>query len=566
MGHDRATILVVVAAVIIGPILMRDSIRPTPNRPDGPDPAGPTGTPVEVDIGPTPGDREISFSLVLAYPDAEGLEEFAKSVGDPSSPDFRRFLTADEIGRRFGPSDDDLDRVMRWAIDHGLAVVDQAPQRIAISVAAPARLVESLFGVTLRDIVDASGRTFHSPRGRAEPPDELAGLVASIDGLDSRPLEPRGLSVPIAAGPRGGMTPAIVDRLYEFGPLRDLGINGEGQTVAIVSLDTFDPNDVDLFDRHLGISGPPVEKVPVNGGVDKPGEGAVEVNLDIDIVRAIAPKAQILDYEAPNRGANAITNVVDQIVSDGRADIVTISWGSCELDASSTALTRAARSYAAAAAAGISVFAASGDKGAFDCRHQDWDDLRVSVSLPGNDVNVIAVGGTYVWMAEDGTYIDEAAWEGPLSGWATGGGLSAEYRRPPWQVGLGVDNAESNGMRQVPDVAGPGDADSGLLYVNDGEGFLAGGTSASSPFWAGYAVLVRQLAGQDGLDGLGALGPTLYAVAGEQASGAVFHDVTRGGNLLHNASVGWDYATGLGSPRGAPLARAIVDYLKARAG
>ena len=114
-------------------------------------------------------------------------------------------------------------------------------------------------------------------------------------------------------------------------------------------------------------------------------------------------------------------------------------------------------------------------------------------------------------------------------------------------------------------MAGPGDAVSGLLYVNGGEGFLAGGTSASSPFWAGYAVLVRQLAEQEGLDGLGALGPTLYAVAAQQPSGAVFHDVTRGGNLLQNAGVGWDYATGLGSPRGAPLAHAIVDYLKSLA-
>jgi subtilase family serine protease len=554
--------LLVAAAVIIAPIFMRDSVSPTPNRPD---PAGSTAAPAELDIGPTPGDRQINFSLVFAYPDAEGLTAFARSVGDPSSPDFRRFLTAEEIGRRFGPSDDEVDRVMRWAVDHGLAIVEQTPQRIAISVTAPARLVESLFGVTLRDIVDSTGRTHHAPQGRANPPDELEGLIASIDGLDSRPLERRALSVPIAAGPRGGMTPQIVDRLYELEPLRELGINGEGQTVAIVSLDTFDPGDVDLLDRHLGIVGPPVEKVPVNGGVDKPGDGAVEVNLDIDIVRAIAPKAQILDYEAPNAGANAITNVVDQIIRDGRADIVTISWGSCELDASSSALARAARTYAAAAAAGISVFAASGDKGAFDCRHQDWDDLRVSVSLPGNDVNVIAVGGTYVSMAEDGTYIDEAAWEEPLSGWATGGGLSAEYPRPPWQVGPGVDNAESNGMRQVPDVAGPGDAVSGLLYVNAGEGFLAGGTSASSPFWAGYAVLVRQLAEQDGLDGLGALGPTLYAVSAQQPSGSVFHDITRGGNLLHNAGVGWDYATGLGSPRGAPLARAIVDYLKDRA-
>ena len=557
-----AMLTVMAAAVIIGTTIMSDPLDSKPIRADGPGPPGATPAPAEVEIGPTPGDREIAFSLVLAYPGAEKLHDYSRSVGDPTSPDFRRFLTADEIGRRFGLSDDELERVAGWALENGLAVVEQTPQRIAISVAAPAKLVESLFGVTLRDYADAAGRIFHAPRGQAEPPADLEGLVASIDGLDSRPAEHRALAGPIAAGPRDGMTPEIVDRLYEFEPLRALGINGEGQTIAIVSLDTFNPSDVELFDKHLGISGPEVEKVPVNGGVAEPGDGAVEVNLDIDVVRAIAPKAQILDYEGPNAGANGITNVVDQIIRDGRADIVTISWGSCERDAPASALERAERTYAAAAAAGISVFAASGDKGAYDCRHQDWDDLRVSVGLPGSDVNVIAVGGTYIWMAEDGTYIDEAAWEEPLSGWATGGGLSTQYERPSWQVGPGVDNDELNGMRQIPDVAGPGDAVSGLLYVNDGEGFLAGGTSASSPFWAGYVALVRQLAEQEGIDGLGALGPTLYAVAAQQPSGSVFHDITRGGNLLHNAGPGWDYATGLGSPRGAPLARAIVDYLK----
>ena len=60
---------------------------------------------------------------------------------------------------------------------------------------------------------------------------------------------------------------------------------------------------------------------------------------------------------------------------------------------------------------------------------------------------------------------------------------------------------------------------------------------------------------------LGPLGPTLYQVSAEQPAGAVFHDVVRGGNLLYSAGPGWDYSTGLGSPRVAPLANAIVEYL-----
>ena len=225
-------------------------------------------------------------------------------------------------------------------------------------------------------------------------------------------------------------------------------------------------------------------------------------------------------------------------------------------------MARMASSMAAAAAAGITVYVASGDHGAYDCVAHDRENLAVAVDSPSSDPNVVAVGGTYLTMHEDGTVIDEVAWEEPLTGWAPGGGLSAFNRRPAWQRGLGVDNQFSNGMRQVPDVAAAADPASGFLTVSEGQSGSGGGTSAAAPFWAGFTLLVRQLAAAEGVDRLGALGPPLYAIAAAQPTGTVFRDVTRGGNLLDNAAPGWDYATGLGSPRGTPLARAIVTYLQ----
>ena len=525
--------------------------------------AGASAAPTALlDVGPTPADRDVTFELVLAVPGHALMQAYAASVGDPRSPDYRHFLTADEIGARFGLSDPDLGRVAAWATGHGVAVGVPAPQRIAVAATASAATVERLFGVGLRDYTDAAGRTLHAPTVAPRVPADLAGLVTAVDGLDERPSERPAHAGLIAAGPPGGMTPAIIDRVYELEGLRAAGLHGEGQTVAIVSLDTFDPGDVTAFDRLAGTSGPPVERIAVNGGVDSPGDGQGEVSLDIDVLRAVAPKAQILDYEAPNK-SGAIATVLDRIVSDGRTDIVSISWGSCELSRSTAAMARLASSMAAAASAGISVFVASGDHGAYDCIDNDRTDQRLSVDSPASDVNAIAVGGTFVSMLEDGTYIDEVAWEEPLTAWAPGGGLSTVYQRPAWQTGGGVDNARSNGKRQVPDVAAAADPASGFLSVTQGDDGSGGGTSAASPFWAGFMVLVRQLAQGEGIDGLGPIGPTLYGVAAAQAPGTVFHDVTRGGNLLDDASAGWDYATGLGTPRGTPLARAIVDHLKA---
>jgi kumamolisin len=554
-------------ALIYGVTSMDEPLDPTRASADRTAATAPTAattsaepTPL-LDVGPTPPDREISFDLVLAFPGGDAMQAYAISVGDPASPDYRRFLTADQIGARFGLAADDLARIAAWATEHGVSVGAASAQRLVMPAVAPAGTIEKLFDVELRDYAAADGRMFHAPAIAPLVPPELDGLVSAVDGLDARPTERPALSLPIAAGPDGGMEPPVIDRFYELEPLRALGLHGEGQTVAIVSLDTFDPRDVAGFDKLAGTSGPAVERIKVNGGVATPGDGQGEVNLDIDVIRAVAPKARILDYEAPNT-SSAIAAVVDRIVGDGRADIVSISWGSCELARSAASLARMASSMAAAAATGITVYVASGDHGAYGCIDQDRTDLRISVVSPASDVNVIGVGGTYASMLEDGTYIDEVGWEEPLTGWAPGGGVSAEYARPPWQAGPGVDNARANGKRQVPDVAAAADPVSGFLTVSEGEADEGGGTSAAAPFWAGFTVLLRQLAEHEGAGSLGALGPTLYAIAAAQPSGAVFHDVTRGGNLFDDAGAGWDYATGLGTPRCGPLARAIVDRLK----
>jgi kumamolisin len=231
------------------------------------------------------------------------------------------------------------------------------------------------------------------------------------------------------------------------------------------------------------------------------------------------------------------------------------------------------REFAAAFAAGISIFSSSGDDAAYDCRRVDISDnpferdLSPGVDWPTSSPSVVSVGGTFLTLREDGTYVEEAGWEEPLGGGGGGGGLSGIQERPEWQAGLGVDNEASNGMRQVPDVAGPADPSSGFVvtYTDYEQGLVSGkvgGTSAAAPFWAASMLLTQQLAAREGVSALGPLGPLLYQVSAQQPAGAVFHDIVRGGNLLYSAGPGWDYSTGLGSPRVAPLARAIVDALK----
>lgn len=172
------------------------------------------------------------------------------------------------------------------------------------------------------------------------------------------------------------------------------------------------------------------------------------------------------------------------------------------------------------------------------------------------------MGGTTL-QTNGGTYASETAWSDNTSRTPTGsgGGLSSKFSKPSYQVGPGVTNGYSNGMRQVPDVAANADPATGYaIYAvtsRNGPGWgVMGGTSASAPIWAGFAALVNgALGGRTGI-----MNPILYEL-GQKAStfdASPFHDITQGTNLYYPSTSGWDFATGWGAFDGA----AFVTELK----
>jgi subtilase family serine protease len=526
-----------------------------------------------LDLGPTPGDEQVSFSVSLHLPGEAEMDAYVAGLAQPGSPSFHKYLTADQFGTRFGLSDAQMGQVVAWLEQAGISATT-VPQRTSIAAEGTAAQVDSLLGITLADRSNASGVRYHVPLGDPRVPSSLAGSVDTVVGLDTEPVQHPMLGAIHASGvPKPGLTPQLVASAYEISPLHDAGFLGDGLDIAIVSFDTFTASDLPVFDRQMGITGAPdVQKVTLPGGPDSPGDGTGEVALDLEVIRGIAPHAQITSYEGPN-GSDSLVGIVSRIVADGKTKIISDSWGTCENRNSRTAMAAEEHELAAAVAAGISLFASSGDAAAYDCRSVNISDdpfkrdITPGVDWPAASTNVIAVGGTYLTVRQDGAYYDEAGWEEPLGGTGSGGGLSKYQARPSWQQGPGVDNAQSNGMRQVPDVSGPADPASGffVIYTDPSQGLVSGqvgGTSAAAPFWASSMLLTQQFAASQGVTALGPLGPVLYQVAAQQPPGAVFHDVIKGGNLLYQSVPGWDYATGLGTPRVAPLAQAIVGFLK----
>jgi hypothetical protein len=378
--------------------------------------------------------------------------------------------------------------------------------------------------------------------------------------------------------PPGGMLPEHVAKAFNVLPLWQRSFKGQGETVAIVSLDSFHRQDLDAFYADTGIEKPGrVEQVTLDGGPVPVGDGATEVNLDIDVVHAIAPKATILNYEAPNDWDNFVA-LLERIVADGRASIVSVSWGRCLPDVRSDVVSAMQEVLAEAAEAGITVFVASGDAGAFSCLHTAEDPFSEAehvetVDWPAASPSVVAVGGTRLSLAADHSYYAEAAWADTLSSGGSGGGVEGAggptLRRPEWQRAPGVENRYSTDDRQVPDVSGPADCDSAfyIVYSEDPEwrrsikGPNGCGTSAAAPFWAAITALVSQYAKAQGVEQIGFLAPLLYEIGRSDRYRTVFHDVQVGGNLLHDAGPGWDYATGLGSPDAWQLAKEVTRRL-----
>ena len=528
-------------------------------------------------LGPTPPAERIEFDLLLSVPHEAALDAFVDRVNDPASPDYHHYATAEQIGERFGLSDADLARVNAWLTTAGLEVVESFPQRTTLRVAGPARVVNRLFHVELIDRVDpVSHERYHEPRGDAVVPLVVADAVRAVAGLNTRPVvRPAPRTVPLATTEStcrtdaACFTPDKLARTFDITTLHDQGMHGEGEYVAIIMDGKVSDSDLKQWANAVGAAGvPAIERVTVGSGPsDKESsspESISEGTMDVETVQAIAPHAKVLYFSAP---LTAFGDAVNAVVRDGRAHIATYSAGGCDemwlADKDARAVRLAdAQAVKDAVAAGVNVFASSGDNGAFTCSRFDLKNWKPTGDNPADFPFTVSVGGTFLEREPDGKYVDEAAWEWPLTNSGTGGGLNPLDDRPSWQQGPGVDNSFSNGKRQYPDVAAPSDPYTGWYIVVGGEASSAGGTSAASPFWAGLAALYDQMARKAGLGGLGFLTPTLYAVAAANPPNTVFHDIVRGGNLFYETTPGWDYATGLGTPISSKLGDAIVAYIK----
>ena len=263
--------------------------------------------------------------------------------------------------------------------------------------------------------------------------------------------------------------------------------------------------------------------------------------LDIEVAGAIAPKATIVVYFAPNtdRGfLDAVTAAVHDKIN--RPSVISISWGAAEVHWTAQAMDAMEQVFADAALLGVTICCAAGDNGSGDGE----TDGAVHVDFPASAPHALGCGGTRLVAGPGGPH--ETVWNnGPNS--ATGGGFSAHFPVPAYQSGLGAGWSG----RGLPDVAGNADPVSGYVVRVDGRQFVLGGTSAVAPLWAALIARLNQKLAQP----VGFLHPLLY---GALAVDGVMRDIVEGNNGVQQAALGWDACTGWGSPNGQKLLAALL--------
>lgn len=565
------------------------------------------------DLGPMKADtllQGMALHFSLTADQEAALDQLLADQQNPSSPRYHQWLTPAQYGAQFGLSDADVASVKAWLTNQGFKVTGVANGGTFITFDGTVAQAEAAFSTSIHSL-SLNGEVHFANVTNASVPSALAKVVSGVTGLHNFRLKPRLHLAPQFTSSISGnhyLAPGDLYTIYDMNPLLSSAINGTGVTIAVMGQVDISTTDVGAFRSASGLSTNSLPTTVHEGGDPgsptcsntscSPNDGDVaESSIDVEWAGAAAPGASILFVNGPDVLFNSVTQAIDQNL----APIITLSYGACESAWGVTDLNSFNQLFKQANAQGQTILAASGDVGATDCDAGTSASEGLAVDFPASSPYVTGLGGTMFndgtatgatnyWSAGNGTtsgsalsYIPETVWNEDSAGSsfsAGGGGVSAFFTRPAWQVETGppgmTTTVPADGSRDVPDLAlDAASAHDQFLYCAQGScvsGFrqannnltAAGGTSFDSQIFGGILALIEQKTGGR----IGNANPTIYALGNKTAfynntSTSVFHDVTSGNNsspcsagtpncasggtIGFNAGVGYDLASGWGT-------------------
>lgn len=507
----------------------------------------PPGAPM---LGQLPNTQQLGLSISLPLRNKQQLQTLIQQLHDPSSPQYGKFLSVQQFTEQFGPTEADYNKVIAYAKSKGMTVTRTHSNRILLNVSAPVSAVNQTFAVKMKQYQHPTeNRKFFAPD--AEPTIEPGLPILDIQGFSNYDLPHNMLkkadsshgaqSDTTGSGPSGQFLGSDMRAAYAQG----VTLDGTGQSIGLVELGPYNLSDVQtyfssinqrlnvpIYNVLLGVDGV-CTGTPSTGGCDD-GEEVIDMEQAISMAPHLSA---LIIYETNGPNTDAQT-AFTQAAEDDVAKQISFSFGFSGTPATEPGYEQA---FMELQAQGQDVFVSSGDAGA----------NVGGVGYPGNSSNITAVGGTDLTTSgPGGMWVSESGWVG------SGGGWSTQSPIPSYQTAaVNSSNQGNSSFRNIPDVSMEANTDN-YFCANGSCTTGIGGTSLSSPRWAGYLALANeQASGQP----IGFLNPTVYALGQTSSYTSLFHDITTGNDFnssspdQFSAVAGYDLVTGWGSPNGQAM-------------
>lgn len=542
-------------------------------------------------VGNAPGAERASFRVYLAPNGGlDALKADVARVSNPSSPDYRHFLSAAQYHAKYDATAASTSKVSDWLTSQHLRVTSTEAHHRYLTVEGTNAQVEQAFSTSMKKF-HHDGRTVEANSTAVAVPAAIAPLVTTVTGLDTTPSVMKHTAPP-AAGFRNGRPcskyygqvsastqadfktplPKFDGKTLPYAVCGYTGpqfraayqgantdhLDGSGAMVAITDAYASPTlvKDTQKYGTRNGDGGYATGQL-VQSTADKfkhqadcgPSGWYGEETLDVEAVHAMAPGAHVLYYGAASCYDEDLLASLAQVVDDDQASLVSNSWGDVEENETTENVAAYEQVFLQGATQGIGFMFSSGDNG---------DELANTAlkqtDYPTSDPYVTSVGGTADAIGADGGLQFQTGWgtqKYALSSdgqswtpagflYGAGGGNSGLFNQPAYQQGV-VPGSNGSG-RGVPDVGLDADPNTGMLIgitqtFPDGKyysEYRIGGTSLASPLFAGETALLTQHAGGR----LGFLNPLIYANAD-----SAFNDVK--GTPKDAGNVRSDYANGL---------------------
>jgi kumamolisin len=454
-------------------------------------------------------------------------------------------LTREIYEQEYGASAENAAKVEAFTQAHHLTTIKLDLARRSLILRGKISDFEAAFTIELKGN-KSNTITYRTFTGSVQIPANLASIITGVFGLDNRPIarpmfqiaKKEGKVISHAQAPQA-FTPNQLAEIYGF----PAGVTGKGECIGLIELGGgFRTADIANYFKSLGISEPTVTAVAVDGGKNSPttASGADgEVMLDIEVAGAVAPGAAIAVYFAPNTDQGFL-NAITQAIHDttNKPSIISISWGSAEVNWTQQALDNFNQAFETAAALGLTICIAAGDSGSRDGE----TDGKVHVDFPASSPYALACGGTTLNVS-NGQILTETVWDDSTDS-ATGGGVSNYFPLPDYQANTAIPLAIDTQFkgRGLPDVAANADPDTGYKVLVDGQQLVIGGTSAVAPLMAGLIALINEQQNKPA----GFIHAQLYSTPGLCRDITVGNNKTTSADTGYTAGPGWDACSGWG--------------------